>query len=146
LVRASLLGIVLFGLVGMIVELVFLRHTEGALEILPIALMLAALAVLIWNALRKTEVSRGILLTIMAGLVVSGLVGVWLHYDANVGYERDSNPGAATEEVYRKAVMGATPTLAPGAMIELGLIGMLFALLRPTTTEAQRASKGVKEG
>jgi hypothetical protein len=143
-VRASLLGILLFGVVGMIVELVFLKHTEGVLEILPIGLMGAALLVVIWDALRRSTASRAILMAAMVGFIVTGLAGVWVHYDANLGFERESNPGATAEEVYRKAVTGATPTLAPGAMVELGLVGVLFALLQPTS-EAGAASKGRKK-
>jgi hypothetical protein len=141
-VRASLLGIVLFGLVGLIIELVFLKHTDGSLELLPIWLMVGALAVVIWDGIRRSAASRGMVALVMAAFVVTGLAGVILHYRANVGYEQDSNPGEGKNEVYKKAVMGATPTLAPGAMVELGLVGLLFALLQPTPTEARVASKG----
>jgi hypothetical protein len=144
-IRASLLGILLFGLVGLIVELVFLRHTEGILELVPIWLMAASLVVVLWDAVRRSSVSRGLLLAMMIGFVVVGIAGTWLHYRANVGFERESNPGATTGEVYKKAVMGATPTLAPGALVELGLVGLLFALLQPVGTGARVASKGIQE-
>jgi hypothetical protein len=141
-VRASLLGILLFGLVGMIVELVLLRHTEGLLELSPIVLLALAVLVVTWDSFSGSRLSRVVLLTTMVGFLASGLAGVWLHYHANLGYERDSNPGASTSEVYRKAVMGSTPTLAPGAMLELGLVGLLLALLPPTPKGAVEASKG----
>jgi len=31
--------------------------------------------------------------------------------------------------LFREAMMGATPALAPGAMIQIGLIGLLYAFV-----------------
>src|SRR5688572_32403949 len=99
-VRASLLGILLFGILGLIIELFFLRHTEGTLELLPIWIMAASLVVVLWDAVRRSRASRGILVTLMAAFVVVGLAGVGLHYLSNIEYEREANPGATTGEVY----------------------------------------------
>jgi hypothetical protein len=144
LVRCCVLGILVFGLLGMIVELVLLKHTDGPSELIPIWLLAGSLVVVVWDAVARSAASRWFLLATMSAFLVAGLAGVWLHYRANVGYERDSNPGAPTGEVYQKAVRGATPTLAPGAMVELGLVGLLFALLQPTTAQARPGSKGTE--
>jgi len=40
-------------------------------------------------------------------------------------------PSLGGSELYMKALMGATPLLAPGTMIQLGLVGLAFAFRHP---------------
>jgi hypothetical protein len=61
--------------------------------------------------------------------VVSGLLGVFLHYRGNVEFELEHNPRATGWALFREAMMGATPALAPGVMVQIGLLGLLYAFL-----------------
>ena len=49
----------------------------------------------------------------MGLFILSGIVGVVQHFLGNIDYARDSNPSLTGSDLYREAVMGSTPTLAP---------------------------------
>ena len=50
----------------------------------------------------------------MALFVLSGGIGVALHYRGNVEFELEMYPSLSGLELVRKTLTGATPVLAPG--------------------------------
>jgi len=112
--------------------LLLLKHTDGVWQLVPVVLIAMALVVLAFYAIAKNAGSIRALRLVMALFVVSGAVGAIQHFRGNVGYERDSNPSLSGLELYKSAMMGSTPALAPGAMIQLGLIGLLFTYRHPS--------------
>ena len=130
--RRGLLLVLLIGLAGMEVELLLLKHTDGVWQLVPIVLIAMALVVLAFYAIAKSAGSIRALRLVMALFVASGAVGAIQHFRGNVGYEHDSNPSLSGFELYKSAMMGSTPALAPGAMIQLGLIGLLFTYRHPS--------------
>ena len=58
-------------------------------------------------------------------LLVTGVAGLWLHFDSNVEFEKEMYPNMLGFKLFLESVKGAVPTLAPGAMIMLGLTGLL---------------------
>jgi hypothetical protein len=125
-----LLLIFVLGLLGTLGELILLRHFGGVREWIPFILVGVAIPVLMWNLTTKSPASRTSLRATMVAFLIAGAAGSWFHFTANVGYEQESNPGLALGAVYRLAIGGSTPTLAPGAMIELGLVGLLLVFLQ----------------
>ena len=74
--------------------------------------------------------------------LVIGILGVFLHLKGNVEFALERNPSLSGASLAWKALRGATPALAPGALAQLGLIGLLFtyrhpALVRPNEREAE---------
>jgi len=130
-VRWALAAILIFGLVGIEIELFLLKHTDGFWQLLPVALVGATVVIAVWAAVRPTPASLGIFRAAMGVFFVVGLVGVYQHFTGNVGYEKESNPGLAGAELYKLAAMGSTPVLAPGVMLQLGLIGLLYTYRHP---------------
>ena len=122
--RRLLLGILLFGMAGTLVELVLLEHTEKAWQLVPLALLALGLpttAAHLWMQRRSTLLA---LRTCMASFVVAGFLGLYWHYSGNVEFEREMYPSLDGIELVWQALTGATPTLAPGAMVLLGLVGL----------------------
>ena len=75
---------------------------------------------------------------VMGSFVVAGLVGVVLHYRGNAVFEQEMEPALSGWPLFEAAMMGATPALAPGAMAQLGLLGLLWCWRHPAlarTTE-----------
>ena len=144
--HAASAGVLLFSMGGMCVELLLLRHVDGAWQLTPLLLLAAGTLQLGWYVFDKRIMVVRLLQLMMALFVLSGLVGTWLHFDGNVLYERESNPGLGGRELYQAAVQGSTPTLAPGAMIQLGLAGLLMVycgrLSRDSRTESGSHSTG----
>jgi hypothetical protein len=122
--RRFLLLTLMGGIAGMGLELLFIGHVEDWLQLVPVALLPAGLIALAWHTLRPCRASaRGVRL-LMALFVVSGLLGVGLHYRGNHEFEREMYPSMAGMELVPRTLTGATPVLAPGSMALLGLVGL----------------------
>src|SRR6185436_13757693 len=131
LLRIALLAILLIGLAGIEVELVLIKHTEGIWELTPILLVGLAILIVAWCAWRPTPIGLRATQAMMVLFLLNGIAGVFIHFRANVSWERESNPSLGGSELYMKALMGATPLLAPGTMVQLGLVGLAFAFRHP---------------
>jgi hypothetical protein len=138
--RRALLAVLLLGLVGTSTELVLLKHYEDQLQLIPLALMGLALLVVGWHIVRPGRASVRVFQGAMAAFAASGATGVFLHYRGNVEWELERSPGVAGLELFRLAITGATPTLAPGTMLQLGLIGLLYAYRHPALAVAAEPS------
>ena len=60
-------------------------------------------------------------------MVAGGIVGLILHYRGNVEFELEMHPAASGLALFWESVRSATPALAPAAMIQLGLLGLVYA-------------------
>lgn len=125
--------ILLLGLVGAEIELLFLKHTDGAWQILPLVLIGVALLVLAVHAVAPGPPTIRALRAVMGVFVLSGVVGILLHYRGNVEFELERMASLSGLELIKSALMGATPALAPGTMIQLGLVGFLFTYQHPAS-------------
>jgi hypothetical protein len=116
-------------MVGVLAELLLLEHFDDVWQVTPLFLLVLGLVVLVWHARARSVLSTRILRAVMTLSVVSGLLGVFLHYRGNVEFELEENPSATRWALFREAMMGATPALAPGVMVQIGLLGLLYAFL-----------------
>ena len=139
-VRFWLLVILLVGVVGTEAELLLLKHTDGFWQLAPVALLGITVIALAWATFAKSAASVRALQFVMLLVFVSGAVGTIQHFRGNVGYERESNPSLAGFELYKSAMMGSTPALAPGVMIQLALIGLLLTYRHPSLSKQDGAS------
>jgi hypothetical protein len=130
-VRLALLAILFIGVVGTGIELLLLKHTEDWWQWAPIVMLGAALVVNVAVALVPIALWVRTLQVVMILFVAAGVIGVWLHYKGNVEWELERMASLSGMELFRSAVMGATPTLAPGTMLQLGLIGLLYTYRHP---------------
>ena len=130
-IRALLLVLFAFGVVGSGVELLLLEHTEDVWQLSPLILMGLALAVMVWLVLDQRRVSVRVFQAMMLLHVASGLIGLYLHYRGNVEFELEMYPGLSGMALVWEALKGATPSLAPGTMLVLGLLGLLYTFRHP---------------
>jgi hypothetical protein len=130
--RGLLLAIFVVGLLGAGGELLLLGHTEDWRQWIPLILMSLSLAVLGWRAVVRSRVSLRLFQATMILFMLSGFIGLVLHYKANVEFELEMYPAMKGWELFWKAIKGATPpTLAPGTMIQLGLVGLAYSYRLP---------------
>jgi hypothetical protein len=59
------------------------------------------------------------------------MIGMGLHQSANAEFEQEMDPSLTGMKLFRESLSGATPALAPGTMIQLGLIGLVYAYRHP---------------
>ena len=116
----------LLGSIGLATELVLIGHIEDIWQQIPLALMLAGTAMLVWDWARPTVWSLKLVRVTMLLLVAGGLLGLALHYQSNVEFELEMYPDLRGLSLVREALTGALPALAPGALIQLGLIGLAY--------------------
>ena len=142
-VRRILLATLVLGLVGTGLELLLLEHFEDWRQMIPLGLIAAALLVLVWHAVQRGPAPVQVLQVLMLVFVLAGVLGLTLHYRGNSEFEREMYPDLAGMELFRESMMGATPALAPGTMIQLALIGLAYAYRHPRLA---RGTDGLKAG
>jgi hypothetical protein len=130
-IRKLLLGALAVGVMGTIGELILLRHIDKPAQWIPLVALSASVPILIWHASSPSAASVRTLQVLMLAFAVLGVVGVGFHYDGNVEFERELNPSEHGWTFIRKTVAGATPVLAPGSMVLLGLVGLAHAYRHP---------------
>jgi hypothetical protein len=130
-VRAALAVIYVLGAVGTGVELVLLEHTEDPWQWTPIVLAAAGVLALGWHAARRGAASLRAFRAVMLLSLASGVLGVWLHYRGNVEFELEMEPALRGLTLFWAAMRGATPALAPGTMLQLGLVGLAYTFRHP---------------
>lgn len=144
--RQLMLAIVFIGIVGLEVELALLRHAESLTQWIPhVALiigLLAAVAVYSRPGVATLRAFQGVMLI----FVVVGALGVFLHLKGNVEFALERDPSLTGTQLIWKALRGATPTLAPGALAQLALLGLLYTYKHPafgrrSTTELENVDK-----
>lgn len=112
-------------------ELALLEHYASFWQIFPLAVLALALGSAAAAAWRPSRGSVQALRLSMALLAATGAYGVWLHFDENRTFERELSPDAGGLELVWLAMRGATPLLAPGAFVQLGLLGLLAGYHHP---------------
>ena len=130
-VRRWLTALFALGSLGTAAELLLLEHVEEAAQWIPLAAIGVGLIVLAWHALAPSRASVRAFQLAMLVFLASGVAGAALHFRGNAEFEREMHPDAGAWELFRGAMMGATPALAPGTMVLLGSIGLLCAYRHP---------------
>ena len=129
--RRMLLFILLLGIAGTFAELLLLEHYEDRWQVVPLALFGLAFVVLAWHGVSRAASSIIALRVLMGLFLVSGMLGVYLHYKGNVEFELEAYPDRRGLTLFKEAMSGATPALAPGTMVLLGLIGLVYTHQHP---------------
>jgi len=125
--RRWLIGVLVFGLLGTITELLLLEHYEKPLQFVPLVLIAAAFATLAWHVKRRDESSLRWLKIIMALFVLAGFAGVAAHFEGSAEFQLELDPMIGTWELIQKILHAqAPPLLAPGVMMVFGLIGLAY--------------------
>jgi hypothetical protein len=126
--RLWVLGVIVLGLLGTMTELLLLEHDEQALQFVPLVLMVLGAATLAWYAATKDSVSLRSLQVVMGLFVLSGFAGMAAHFNGSAEYQLELNPDLSTWELLDKIVHAkAPPLLAPGMMMQMGLLGLAYA-------------------
>ena len=130
-IRRILLASLTAGIVGTAAELILLGHVDSPAQWIPVVALAIALPLLCWHAARPSPLTVRLIQSTMWAYIVAGVVGVGLHYDGNVEFERELHPKDSGLAFLRHTLAGATPVLAPGSMMLLGLVGIAHTFKHP---------------
>jgi hypothetical protein len=137
ILRRGLLALLAFGAVGLLAELLLLEHYEELPQFAPLVLLVLTLVSIIWHWVDGRKPSLRAFQVVMLLLIVAGAVGVFLHLGGNYEFEKELEPDAAGMAFWVEVLRGATPTLAPGTLVQFGLLGLLYAYRHPALTPDQ---------
>ena len=130
--RRILLAILLLGVTGITAELLLLGHDEDVYQWIPIALAIVTVLMSVLVMMRPAAGSIRLFQSVMVLMIVSGAVGMYLHFQANMEFQLEMDPALSGLNLFRKAILAKTPpALAPGAMTPLGLIGLAYTVRHP---------------
>jgi hypothetical protein len=140
-----LLAVILFvGMTGTALELLLLRHVEDALQLIPIVLLGCGIAGVAWHAWAGSRASAVTVRLLMALFIAAGLVGIYLHFAANLEFQKETDPSlAGTALVWRALEATVPPALSPGVMLQLGLVGLAYTYrldVRRPTSDVRRGA------
>lgn len=141
-VANALFAILLLGMVGSGAELLLLAHTEDLRQWIPLILLSAGLLILPWHGFHSSARSASILRIIFIAYILSGVAGIYFHYQGSAEFKLESNPRLAGWALFREAIGAkAPPLLAPGAMVQLGLLGLIYVQLQGRSEKFGRGEK-----
>lgn len=129
--RGLVLVLLLFSIAGLVPELILLEHYDDWEQWIPLVMLALSLAstLVFWR-----RPSPGTLKTfriIMVLCVVAGALGLYYHFVGNLEFALERNPSLGKLALAWKALRGATPALAPGALAQVGLLGLVYAFRHP---------------
>ncbi len=130
-IRRLLLALVLLGALGLVPELLLLKHYESLTQLVPLALLLLTVvtAALAWR--RPDPRTLTVFRTVMWLCVIAGVAGVVLHGKGNLEWALERDETLHGWPLIWKILRGATPLLAPGALAQLGLLGLVYTYRHP---------------
>ena len=126
--RLWIVGVIVLGLIGTMTELILLEHDEQALQFVPLVLMVLGAVTLVWHTIRKDTASLRALQIVMGLFVLSGFAGMAAHFNGSAEYQLELDPEMGKWELLEKILHAkAPPLLAPGMMLQMGLLGLAYA-------------------
>ena len=130
--RRFLLVILLLGMLGTGAELLLTSHTEDLAQWVPLVLIAAALIVLAWHGIGRGGASLRVFRWLMVLFMISGVAGMILHYEGKAAFQIEMDPSLDGMALFWQAIQTISPpALAPGVMIQLGLVGLAYAYRNP---------------
>ena len=118
------LALLTLGFLGTGAELVLLEHYEGVWQKVPLALLALGLLSVALCAFNRRRGCIRFLQCVMLLTLVGGLAGLYFHFQGNLEFELEMHPDERGWPLIWNTLKGATPALAPGMMILLGLLGL----------------------
>lgn len=125
--RRFLAAILLIGMTGTAVELLLLQHDGDRIQLVPLVLLGAGIAAVAWQLIARSRGGAAVLRVVMVLFVAAGTAGVYYHYQANLEFQREGDPSLTGRALLWKVLQAKVPpALAPGVMIQLGLLGLAY--------------------
>ena len=117
------------GLVGLAAELLLMGHTEDVLQWIPIILIGLALESLALHRVYNSRATRINVQGVMGLLVLSGGVGLVLHFLGNREFALEQEPTLSGVALFWEVIRSQSPpALAPGTMALFGALGLILLM------------------
>ena len=130
-IRRVILGVLILGMGGLLAELLLIAHYEDSVQWLPLVLLAVGIFIVILDLALSRGWTQLILQLTMVLFVAAGLLGVYFHFQGSREFQLEMDPQmSGTALVWHVLRAKSPPTLAPGSMVQLGILGLGYAYLR----------------
>ncbi len=144
--RGFLMAILVLGMLGSAADLLLLRHYEDKKQLIPLALIGTTFVVLAWLGLTGQRAGLRALQLMMGLFISAGFIGVGLHFQSNMEFQLEIDPSLQGSNLLLKVLRAkAPPALAPGVLVQLGLLGLAFTYRHPSLVAADQQTAGKGE-
>jgi hypothetical protein len=130
-IRRVILGVLLLGMIGLLVELSLLGHYADLQQAIPLVVLAAGLAAIILHLIYPRAWTLAGVWIIMALFIISGLLGMYYHYRGSREFQLEMDASiSGTKLMWQVLRAKSPPTLSPGTLVQMGILGLGYAHLR----------------
>lgn len=116
-------------LFGLALELWLIEHYEDVLQFIPLLCVALASVLLIADRYSNAIWIRSAFKALIVINAICAVIGVYLHLKANFEFEKEIYVNETTLNLLINSFSGALPVFAPGSLLILSLLGMLYLQL-----------------
>ena len=132
-ISTVILSVLMIGMAGLLAELMLIAHYEDATQWIPIALLAAGLVGVAADFVLARSWTQLLIQLTMVLVIAAGVLGVYFHYRGSREFQIEMDPQMrGTTLIWHVLRAKSPPTLAPGSMIQIGILGLGYAYLRRT--------------
>jgi hypothetical protein len=132
-IRTVMLTVLALGMGGLLAELSLIAHYADLTQSIPIALLAAGLVVIFIDLGARRPWTRVLMQIVMVSILAAGALGIYFHFHGSREFQIEMDPQMrGTRLVWHVLRAKSPPTLAPGSMVQLGILGLGYAYLRRT--------------
>jgi hypothetical protein len=130
-IRRVILGVLLLGMTGLLVELWLLGHYEDATQWIPVFMLAAGILAVFLQLACARFWTLLIVQVVMILFMGAGLLGMYLHYQGSREFQLEMDPSiTGTALMWKVLHAKSPPTLSPGIMVQIGILGLGYTYLR----------------
>jgi hypothetical protein len=130
-IRRVILGVLLLGMTGLAAELALIAHYEDWTQKIPIVLLLSGLTIVLVDLLAPRGWTMVLMQVAMSSMLAAGLLGMYFHFQGSKEFQLEMDPALRGWDLVWHVVRAKSPpTLAPGSMVQMGILGLGYAYLR----------------
>ena len=148
--RKFVLALAALGAIGTVPELLLLHHYNGKDQLIPFVTLGLSILALAVAAFRPTALTLRALQVVMVLTILSSGIGILEHLKANArnaGALQSGQRFPTTISAIVSGLDGFAPLLAPGVLVQVGLLGLAFTYRHPKLVGSNhRAPNAVAPG
>jgi hypothetical protein len=130
-IRRVILGALLLGMAGLFTELLLLAHYEDVTQQIPLVLLGAGLVIVLVDLIVPRRWTSTLVQLSMALFIGAGLLGMFFHFQGSREFQLEMDPTmSGIDLVWHVLRAKSPPTLSPGTMVQMGILGLGYAYLR----------------
>jgi hypothetical protein len=124
-------AVLTLGMAGLLAELALIAHYEDATQWIPLALLAVGLVAVVADVVYSNQSTQLAIQITMVLMIAAGVLGVYFHFHGSREFQLEMDPQMrGTTLLWHVLRAKSPPTLAPGAMVQLGILGLGYAYLR----------------